>query len=603
MEKYSNIINVLSIFLENVIEIHPDEIDTSRGPYQTAYLGDLNIEEKQFSLIVGLPTHFPVEKPHFFIQDINKIGFIPHIEKDGWICYAHEEGLLLDQDNPLGILKEAIQRTITTLSLGIRKENQADYQKEFEAYWSRQPNAKLLDSIFIPDEKIRKVHIYRSPSMQKSILIDQMNTETKQYLSNLYKVDDINKHFQKDEGIYIPLRRGTKLPPISFNSLWDIKTLKKLIFQNVTTSTKRNLQRYLKQTRFNKFEHTYILLSFPIENNQRVLFGFEWWNFKKKNKIRTKNTVCHPLHQKQAIFDVNPLVLKRHDRPYLLERTIRDSHLKDKTVTIIGLGSIGSRISLELAKAGIESFNLIDEDYIDIDNVFRHELGVSDLYLPVKEKGFLVPSKVDAMTAELQRRLPFIKVKGRVKNILDLIDAEEDIFSQSDLIIVALGSPTVELFLNRIIKSRDQSPPILFTWLDPLGIGGHALLTNNLKSTNSGCLQCLFTHPQNPGELIQNRASFAASDQFFGKTLAGCVNMFTPYGSIDALQTALLATRLAIRTLRREELGNPLYSWKGDHTTFQEKGFTFSSRFQLTQQELDEHRYDYCVPSCTACGG
>lgn len=91
MEKYSNIINVLSIFLENVIEIHPDEIDTSRGPYQKAYLGDLNIEEKQFSLIVGLPTHFPVEKPHFlykisiklvsFLISKKTVGFVTPMKK------------------------------------------------------------------------------------------------------------------------------------------------------------------------------------------------------------------------------------------------------------------------------------------------------------------------------------------------------------------------------------------------------------------------------------------------------------------------------------------------------------------------------------------
>ena len=81
--------------------------------------------------------------------------------------------------------------------------------------------------------------------------------------------------------------------------------------------------------------------------------------------------------------------------------------------------------------------------------------------------------------------------------------------------------------------------------------------------TKQGCFRCLFTPFENSNEIVPNQASFASPNQYFAKSLAGCDSVFTVYGSMDALQTAIIATRLAVRVLNQEEGDNALISWKG----------------------------------------
>ena len=53
--------------------------------------------------------------------------------------------------------------------------------------------------------------------------------------------------------------------------------------------------------------------------------------------------------------------------------------LKTQTALIIGVGSGGSNIAIELAKAGVGNFILVDHDRLEIVNVVRHACGISDL--------------------------------------------------------------------------------------------------------------------------------------------------------------------------------------------------------------------------------
>lgn len=53
--------------------------------------------------------------------------------------------------------------------------------------------------------------------------------------------------------------------------------------------------------------------------------------------------------------------------------------LTDKRVMIIGLGSFGSQIAIELAKAGVGHFALFDFDRVELHNLARHTCTIKDL--------------------------------------------------------------------------------------------------------------------------------------------------------------------------------------------------------------------------------
>jgi hypothetical protein len=209
--------------------------------------------------------------------------------------------------------------------------------------------------------------------------------------------------------------------------------------------------------------------------------------------------------------------------------------------------------------------------------------------------------KVEALKAEFERKFPYVQIRTIAKRVEKLLATGEFKPNKYDLIIVALGDDTVSLHLNEILCTKKDTPPVIFTWLEPFGIGGHALLSGN--SGHTGCLECLFTPVWEDDETsLYNRASFAASGQSFAKDISGCGSLFTPYGSTDALQTAILASRLATQALLGEVLGNPLVSWKGSDKEFLEAGFKLSSRYELTEDELSKRRYDYHNSRCPLCG-
>jgi molybdopterin/thiamine biosynthesis adenylyltransferase len=53
--------------------------------------------------------------------------------------------------------------------------------------------------------------------------------------------------------------------------------------------------------------------------------------------------------------------------------------MAEKRVIILGCGSVGSLVALELARAGVQHFILVDADVLEYHNVCRHQCGVEDV--------------------------------------------------------------------------------------------------------------------------------------------------------------------------------------------------------------------------------
>src|SRR5690606_16795937 len=120
--------------------------------------------------------------------------------------------------------------------------------------------------------------------------------------------------------------------------------------------------------------------------------------------------------------------------------------------------------------------------------------------------------KVDALQLELTMKYPFVTVNALRHRIESLINNNPEKLKEFDLIIVAVGHPQTELYLNKVLQSTEGMPPTLFTWLEPYGIGGHALLT--LNQGRSGCFACLYGS-RSDDDSLYNCASFAAPNQSF----------------------------------------------------------------------------------------
>ncbi|WP_046180578.1 E2/UBC family protein [Domibacillus tundrae] len=592
-ENYFGLEGLLSS-LKQISSIH----SSNRGPFQAVFEGVHDVEGKEVIIQVALPERFPTEKPMLFLKDPKSLGFLPHLEKDGFICYSHDEGLLLDESNPSGIVKEAFKRADKTLKDGLNQENDDEFLNEFEVLWSRQENKREVDCLFSPGDTFEEVRVLLDESSNKTIIVNKQDEKTSRHLNVFYK-RNVEKEFSLYKGIHIPFRKNSKVKPPTYWSFWSMKQLREIVSRNITSSTKKQLQSHLAKMKIKNQDKLFLFFSIPIREGERVFFGVLLENFKRKKHLKTPYPFSHPLKKIQCSFSMIPLSVKRHNQEYLLNRTQGQNQLMGKKAVLLGLGSLGSRIAMELARAGVTSFLFVDNDVIDIDNIYRHELGGNSLYVRSNDKYFKM-SKTEAMKRKLLEQFPSLDIDYEMTDVLELSEEEKQNILNSDIIISALGSSTVELALNKEFYGRKDSPPVLYTWIDPMGLGGHALLTNN--KSKKGCFRCLFTHIQDNSILIPNRASFAAPNEVFIKTIAGCDSVFTPYGSLDALQTAVLASRLAVKSLQGKEIGNPLLSWKGEADDVLAYGKAVSTRYSFTTEQLYESRYKYQVENCPVCG-
>lgn len=607
-------LKVIEEFIKKSLPYYNDVrvLDKSEYPKYGNYKFSLVMEGKvlldgqSVTIQIALDDHFPFHKPFFFLKPYDVLGFIPHVDISGFICYIRDEGIIINTDNPLAIIEESFDRVIKTLTDGKRRLNHKDIQEEFVDYWNNLNDISFIESNVDLSSNVKVVKVAQFENYPRWFVGDNV----KAILNYCYKYIR-NTRMGKPtftNALYIPLRDGAVLFPPSYKEFWTVKQFRNIIYKNITGSNKRILERLVKQ-KIKPDDVLIVLVSIPLSDGNRTLIGVKYSEFTPLdiNKSRRKKEFSHPLYKTDANCKFSPLCVIRHDKDYLVPRGGGNNSLKDKKVALIGCGSVGGYIAVELAKAGIQKITLIDHECLMPENVYRHLLGTDSLliesYKNGKETGLPYNPKIFGLKKEIERKLPYTDIDvlsnyiDRIENVIsnNVID-----FRQYDLVIVAIGNPTIELYLNEYFHKNNDMPPIIFTWVEAYGIGGHALLTNN--NGKSGCLKCLYTDPFDEKVSLYNRASFAAEGQTFAKQVSGCSSMYIPYSSLDALQTAILATRLAIDTLTGKEKDNPILSWKGNADIFLQNGFKLSDRYSVPYEQLYNTRYLYKNKSCKICG-
>lgn len=119
--------------------------------------------------------------------------------------------------------------------------------------------------------------------------------------------------------------------------------------------------------------------------------------------------------------------------------------LETKRVMIVGLGSFGSQIAIELAKAGVGEFALFDFDRVELHNLARHTATTKDL-------GRL---KTDVLEESIKGKNPYAVVHKFPININDYLDLMESEVAKSDLVICATDNNESRFNLSTVlVKTR-----------------------------------------------------------------------------------------------------------------------------------------------------
>lgn len=517
---------------------------------------------------IGLDGNFPNSLPVVIIEPGSVPGYIPHVEEDGYVCYAEKENLVINSSVPGKVLAEAIDKSKEVLESGISGKNKRDFIDEFDAYWRTYQSASRIKSFINPTEDARKIVVAR--------LSDKTDGMDIAYLS---ENDTTAKEFgiepkikALENGIYVPLQRGTFIDWFSQKDL-TVKDIRRAIVGNISPHTRKRL----KQITHKYKRDEVVVFRLPRPSGGEVLFGILFSGVHGD----------YPLNDQGKVEKIVPLALDRMDKSYLLPRGGTSSHLQNKEVGLVGCGAVGGHIAFELAQSGIFNLTLIDSDVMKPENTFRHVLG----------KEYLGKPKSNALKFALENRFPYSKIRSFAISIEEGISKSLLDISKFDLVILATGDDNLSLRFNKEIFSKRIKTPILYSWLEPYGIGGHVLVTNVEKK---GCFQCLFTSLQGDDEFL-NRASFAAAGQTFTKDISGCANRFTPFSALDATNTAVLAVRTALKILTGIIQSNGLLSWKGEAGEFVAQGFQVSDRYRNFEVPAASSGVNIYSPFCPVC--
>lgn len=209
------------------------------------------------------------------------------------------------------------------------------------------------------------------------------------------------------------------------------------------------------------------------------------------NSIFTQRKGPTPFNFSKKIWGISPIRLQNHSQNYLIRRGGAKTSLADKKVAVIGCGSVGGNIAVNLAKSGVGELHLFDYDRFYSENMYRHVLGGLHIE-PVNPR-----YKVEQLAADIMMNQPFVKAVPYLHGLLNVPPWKEENITY-DAIVVATGEFTQELRYNMGHHACKHPIPVIYAWQEGFGIGGHCMRVGNpalLDALNACTLDQLVLSP------------------------------------------------------------------------------------------------------------
>lgn len=511
--------------------------------------------------------------PSFYLKDSTKYGSLAHVLKIdsigyGLVCVGDRDSISVNYEQPHLAVEESLQRHIELIRMAIENPdwNQQELVREFSSNWNAIVEHSDPQLILAAKEKyLEHIQIY-SPVKGKTYGYGSYYLGITDHSTEISELSNIDPTSTTDriligEGYVIPLG-ALSPPPISRDDLgnWHIRSISFLPSDRLS-----KLKQLISQRRSQ---------SFWVVFNGDTPSGTAWFgiNFKIKGKgkknLPTNTTAL-------ADWSIKPIQITVFNKERILPRGGGKISLSEKSVLLVGCGSVGGEIAYKLASSGIGNLFLVDPDIYSLDNLYRHVL---DAWLIGAGKAF-------GLSVTIQSKNPWTKCKYDNSRLLDL--RHKDALETFDLMVIAIGSPTQERLFHDFLIENKVAIPVINTWVEGYGVGGHATLD---IPHSKGCLRCAYVDQSDLSRGLASNLNFLETNQDVTKNHAGCGDLFMPYGAVNAAQTALIASDLAIHFLSGSIVESCKVSWKGDDKDAISEGLKTTHRYQAFHKSLE------CLP-------
>jgi molybdopterin/thiamine biosynthesis adenylyltransferase len=238
------------------------------------------------------------------------------------------------------------------------------------------------------------------------------------------------------------------------------------------------------------------------------------------------------------IFDVDGEVCRKQPYSLILNLFSRNTGILEtavmlgKTAIISGCGSVGSLVALELARAGVGRFLLIDNDTIAYHNLSRHQSGIKDVG----------KFKVNAVKERILDINSSATIRTSVSIIEDISQEVFDEFCGPDTVLVGCGDNRESDYYANQISSLYKIPFVSIGFWERAFAG-------EIFYYIPGEQPCYACGVGAPGASVSGRTS--TNRRFYTTEEDEARIRFEPGISVDIGFVTLIATKLILDVLNR----------------------------------------------------
>lgn len=498
-------------------------------------------------MFVVLTDDWPFIPPEFYISKKHPSFHDAHVGHDGKLCLAPSHSIYSQRD-PIALFDALLVEAHQLLGRGeIEAQELVD---EFQSYWLRDmlPKRACL-SLLAPNGPSRMVACWHG---EKLSVYGESKEEVTTFLKRRFglKTDPT-----VTEEPFLWFSRGLvpKEFPRRARGLWDL-------------------------TRELSPEGLELLPPVVANPASRIAFGFETSNGPALAAVvlrRSENftqgfrerSMCKAVAVSRffGASKVEACIIQRVDHAWIHSRGGEQSHIgmKEKTVVILGCGSLGAGVAMLLAKTGVGNLILVDGEELSWNNIGRHVLGASSVN----------QNKAKAMAREIHSQLPTINAEGISKTWQEAQRSGELDFGNVDLVISTSGDWASDSMLNFEGRTRMDFPPVIFTWLEAHALAGHAMVMQDV----GGCFAC---GVDEFGNFAQRATEWSEGVGLEHEPACGAY--FQPYGPSQVASTQGLAATLAVDVLAGGVERSELRTWVAAKARVESLGGQWTQRVSIS---------------------
>ncbi|HTG03128.1 MAG TPA: ThiF family adenylyltransferase [Bradyrhizobium sp.] len=387
----------------------------------------------------------------------------PHIERDGVLCLLPAHGTV-SVDDPYGTVAGLIEMAYDLIDGFLQGDYDGEFRAEFLSYWANSAKAQdrpilsLIDPV--PPSRIIKVWEGR-----KRIVIADDGDRLQAWLQNL------------NPGLPSPecrLRDGVLvwLDEVPLPS--EYPTTAREVY---AIAARAGLADSLDALASEAPDLLFVALGAMTENGPAIVAPI----IKRPPIIRGNDPLIRgfrPSRVPEPIFNARFFgaelagknSVDRVDAGWIHGRgqDPRVVTLQEATVAVLGCGSVGAPVAVNLARAGVRKLILVDQEKFKGANVGRHPLGVGSIDSP----------KASELARRLRSDLPHVEVESYVSKVQALLLRDDCPLAKVDLIVSALGDWPSESMLDEWHVANGKRFPIVYGWTEPYAAAGHAVIVS-----------------------------------------------------------------------------------------------------------------------------